>query len=112
MRYVPLDPDVYEQVQLDAAKSLDASATAYEHAKRSWREGVKFMVVQFSAPTEDPLDPALRWTDSTPEVLVEIGKYFTTKDIAILEKIFRDWHEVSDKDADAIAGKALPVSGA
>lgn len=108
-----LEPIEAEQVLSDAAKIVGEEGTILELKKTQWRNGIKFMVVAISDPCEDPrkLDPK-QWKKTTPQMLENLGDFFTPKDIGVLEAVYRDFHEVNPEELKAITGKALPVSEA
>ena len=92
-----------------AAKLMGKSAEFFEIKKTEWRNGVKKFLVAVSEPTDDPMTATFKKVDhSTLDELYP--KIFTAKDAQILEGLYRDFHEVSSDDLEAIVGKALPVS--
>jgi hypothetical protein len=116
VRYRELDPFEVEENLKGAAKILGAEATPFELKKTEWRNGAKQMIVEFSEPCEDLLavdengKPKAKWRKMTPDVLEDFSSYFKTKDLAVLEHIYRQNHEVLQNEVEAIVGKALPVS--
>jgi hypothetical protein len=51
-----------------------------------------------------------QWHKVTSGKLDDLGKYFTSKDVMLLEALFREEHEIQQDELEAIMGKALPVS--
>lgn len=105
-----LDPSEVEDNVTAAAKLVDKDATVIEFKKTEWRNGVKLMVVKFSEPCADPLAEGVKWKDNSAGLLDDLGTYFTSKDVGVLQGIFRNFHEVSEDELNDIVGKALPVS--
>ena len=68
------------------------------------------MISAYTDACTDPLAADLKWKTPKPGDFDEFGKYFTPKDVAVMEAIFREFHEVTDEELKAITGKALPVS--
>lgn len=116
VRYRELDPIEVENNLKAAGKIVGAEATPLELKKTEWRNGAKAMLVEFSEPCEDLFavdaegKSKVKWRKVTPDVLEDFGAYFKTKDLAILEHIYRENHEVLQSEVEAIVGKAQPVS--
>lgn len=109
VRLAPLDPDMAELCLTQAAKLAGPEATPIEIKKCEWRLGSKLFIVKFTDPTEDPLKAT--WYKPKPgQFDHEMGKYFTTKDVQVLENYYREYHEVSQAELDNITQTALPVS--
>ena len=110
VRVRELDPIEVEENLKAAAKLVPAEATVLELKKTEWRNGIKLMVVEVSDKCEDPMAPDVKWRKVTPVDLEDLGQYFKTKDVAVLEAIYRESNEVIPSELDAITGKALPVT--
>ena len=106
-----MGPSDVENNLTAAAKLVGKEAPILELKKTEWRNGVKLFVRSFSDPCEDPraLEPK-QWKKVTPGMLDDMGAYFTSKDIQVLEALFRDYHEVNPDELEAIVGKAVPVA--
>ncbi len=81
------------------------------------REGVKRMlraVTKKKGLAEaDLLDPKTEWMPVTHALLEsDYDKLFTTRDDEVLAWFYREYHEPSAKDVEAIAKKARTVSSA
>lgn len=111
VRVKMLDPTETEENLQAAAKIVGPDGLVLDLKKTEWRMGVKRFIVSFSEPCEDPMAADVKWTKASPAVLDDMGSVFTAKDLGVLEAIFRDYHEVNPAELEAIAGKALPVSG-
>lgn len=103
-----LAPDEADEMLTFAAKLAGTEATPIEIKKIEWRAGVKQFVVKLTEPTEDPMKAT--WKKATPEMFDDMSKYFTAKDTAVLEALYREYHEITVAELDAIVGKALPVA--
>lgn len=111
VRTKPLDPVTAEKVLSAAAKIVGKDATVIELKKCEWRLGVKAFIAEFSEPTKDPATlTAKQWKKVAADTLDDMGALFTARDCMVLEALYRDEHEVSQDEVDAIVGKALPVS--
>lgn len=110
VRVQELDPTDAEKNLTDAAKIVGKEATILELKKVEWRNGVKRFVVEVSDPCDNPMDPSVKWTKLKPGDLDDPGAFFNTKDMMFLEALFREYHEISADEQDALMGKALPVS--
>lgn len=111
VRVRELDPIEVEDNLKAAAKIVGEGGDAIEIKKTEWRNGVKLMVTEFSDPCEDPMAPDVKWRKVAAGMLDDLGTYFKAKDVAVLEAIYRENHEVLQSEVEAIVGKALPVSG-
>ncbi len=94
-----------------AAKLAGPEATGLEIKKIEWRNGCKLFVKSFTDPCENPLAEDVKWKKATPMLLENISDYFTAKDCAILETLYREYHDVTPAEILSITGKPLPVSG-
>ena len=100
-----------EDLLTTAAKLAGLEATPVEIKKIEWRNGTKSCVKFFTEPCEDPLAEGTKWKKATQESLDSLAEFFTAKDCQVLESLYRDYHEVTQKELEAITGKALPVTG-
>lgn len=110
VRYKELDPDQVGDNLVATAKLVGENATVLEFKKVEWRNGIKQMITEFSDPCDDQFAPDVKWRKVTPGMLDNIGDYFKSKDVAVLEHVFRELHEATPAEVAAIAGKAVPVS--
>jgi hypothetical protein len=108
VRVQALEPADLEENLTSAAKIVGDQGTILELKKTEWRNGLKRFVVAVSEPCEDP--KAAKWKKVTPMDLENLGDLFGPKDVAVLEQIFREFHEVSPDEIKAITGKAQAVS--
>lgn len=105
-----LDSFEVEDNLTSAAKMLGKGVEYFEVKKAEWRNGVKKFIVAYSAPM-DKAEGDIKFTKADQGTMDgEYTKLFTSKDTQVLEGVYRDFHEVSQEDIDAIMGKALPVS--
>ena len=79
------------------------------------REGVKRMLRAVTKKTglsdADLLDPQTEWTPVSHALLEsDYDKLFTTRDDEVLAWFYREYHEPSAKDVEAIAKKTRMVS--
>ncbi len=94
-----------------AAKFAGPETTVLELRQKESRMGVKQFVIGISDPCADPMAADVKWKKVTPADFDEgLGKYFTAKDIVVLEALYREYHDVTKDELDKITGKALPVS--
>ncbi len=106
-----LDPDEHGEILVQAAKMVSPEAKVIELKKKEWRLGIKQFITAYTEPCDDPLAEGVKWIKADLATLDEkFGDLFGVKDCAILEDLYRDFHEVSQAEVEAIAGKALPVS--
>lgn len=109
VRVEALSPEDAEDMLTFAAKLAGDKATPIEIKKIEWRTGVKQFITKFTDPTEDPLTAT--WKKATPGLFDDdMAKFFTAKDCQVLEALYRDYHEITQVELDAIVGKALPVA--
>jgi hypothetical protein len=111
VRVRELDAIELEENLTAAAKMLSGDAQVLELKKVEWRNGIKRMVVEITDPCDDPLAEGVKWRKVVPGMLDDLGAVFKGKDMMALEAIFREMHEVTPTELEAITGKALPVSG-
>lgn len=107
-----LSPDETNQLMLDAAKILGSEGTMVELKKLEWSMGVRQMIcsVTVQKGLKDVMGEDVSWKDYDRQLMdQEYKKLFGPKDDAILQALYRQYHEVSQAEVDAIAGKALPV---
>lgn len=113
VRVRTLDPMEVEDNLAAAAKLVSKEASVIELKKTEWRNGAKLMITEYTEPCEDPMAlESKAWKKAQPGQFDDLGTYFTAKDIAVLQHIFCENHEVKESELDAIMGKGLPVSGA
>lgn len=111
VRIEALEPDAAENCLTMAAKLAGTEATPIEIKKSEWRMGSKLFIVKYSEPCDDPMKPDLKWSTPKPgQFDQDMAKYFTTKDCQVLEALYREYHEVTQAELEAITGKMLPVS--
>jgi len=116
VRIRSLSPDEHDKLMFEAAKLVGPDATFLELKKIEWRMGVKKMLCEVTEKggykSEDELlKDGVKWKKVTVQFLDEsFDDMFNAKDVGILQAIYRELHEVNDKEIDAIMGKALPVS--
>lgn len=106
---------VVQQCQNDAAKLVgpDAGFAAFRNAYHS--EALRRFVAEVSEPagtlTEDTPWRALTVADlTTPGGAYQLESMFSAREIAVLESLFRQHHEVTQDELDMITGKASPVA--
>lgn len=105
-----LDPLECEDVFTSAAKVAGKEATFIELHAIASRNGVKRFVAEITEPV-DTIDEKTKWKKVSMEYMDEhFQTVFTPKDIVVLEKMYRDFHDVSQDEVDAIVGKAIPVA--
>lgn len=107
-----LPPEEHGAV-FDAASKIVTGddAKVIDLKRKEWRMGVKQFIVAYTEPCKDPTDPAVKWMKADLATLDQhFGELFCAKDVAVLENMYRDFHEISPAEIEAIAGKALPVS--
>lgn len=97
----------------DAVKFISEGATYAQLKKKEWALGITQFVKEISDPCVDPMDPSVKWKKVTVADFEEgFGKFFSTKDMMALEAIYRDYHDLSKEELDAIVGKVKPVASA
>lgn len=90
---------------------MGADAIYPELKKREWAIGIKQFIREMSEPCTDPLDPKVKWKKMDVSCYDEgLAKYFTVKDVLTIEAIYREYHDVTKDELDAITGKAIQVS--
>ncbi len=100
-----------EDMLTGAAKLAGEGATGLQIKKIEWRNGTKIFIKSYTDPCENPLAEGVKWKKPTPGQFDEMASYFTAKDCQVLESLYRDYHEVTQAELEAITGKPLPVSG-
>ncbi len=113
VRVAALQSHEVEDNLIAAAKLAGPDATPIEIKKTEWRNGIKLFIKAYTEPCENPLAADVKWKKASVSGFDDGGlaKFFTAKDCQILESLYRDYHEVTQKEMDDIVGKALPVSG-
>jgi hypothetical protein len=122
VRYHTLSPAEVDRVNADAARLVDPTTGPVEYRSVQIREGIKRMLVAVTKRTgivsQDEL-LALTTADWEPleprKLEAGMGAFsydtlFTAKDDAILAVVYRQLHEVTLAEVQAILGKALTVS--
>ena len=110
--------ELLSPTERDAALMSAAMLAGEDRAKLALlrqREGVKRMVRAVTKKTglkdEDLLDPKTEWMPVTHALLEsDYDKFFTCRDDEILAWFYREYHEPSAKDVEAIAKKVRTVS--
>lgn len=114
VRFKTLSPDEVEKVNVDAAKLVGTEATIVELKKRVWAMGVRRMVQEYSDPalSEEGLQAkGIKWKKTSVQELDEkIATIFEAKDCAYLEALYRQYHEITEPELQALSGKVLAVS--
>jgi hypothetical protein len=111
VRVTMLDPSAHAAVLEEATKMVAADAKVIELKKKEWRIGAKQFITEYTEPCEDHTSPDVKWIKAAPGTMDErFSELFTAKDAAFLENQYRELHEISEAEVEAIAGKALPVS--
>lgn len=108
-----LSPDEANKVMADAARLVGPEASIIELKKTEWSLGVKAMLTEYTVEKNLPdlMKEGVQWRKVDRVFLDEnYSKIFGAKDDAILQAIYRQFHEVSEKDIEAVVSKALPVS--
>ncbi len=111
VRVEALPPHEAEDMLTSAAKLAGPEAGPLQIKKIEWRNGSKAFIKSYTDSCEDPLAEGVKWKKPTPGQFDEMASYFTSKDCQVLEALYRDYHEVTQVELEAITGKALPVSG-
>ncbi len=115
VRYRTLNPDEINKAYDFAATMLGEGASQRQFSLLGRMYLCYSIVTEYSDPTDDPLDPKLKWHTAnagdfmkSPDVWSAI---FTAKDTTFLQKQYSDWHEMSSDEVDLLAGKAIPITG-
>lgn len=97
----------------DAVKFMTENATSFQLKKKEWAIGIRQFVREISEPCKDPFDPNVKWRKvSVADFEEGVGKFFNVKDMMVLEQLYRDYHDLTKGELDAITGKAMPVASA
>ncbi len=99
-----------EDMLLNAAKLAGPEASPIEIKKIEWRNGTKQFIKFFTDPCDNPLAESVKWKKPSPGQFEVMSDFFTAKDCAVLESLYRDYHEITQKELDDIVGKPLMVS--
>ncbi len=99
-----------EAMLTSAAKLAGPDATPIEIKKIEWRNGTKVFIKSYTDACENPLAEGVKWKKPTPGQFDTMADFFTAKDCQVLESLYREYHEVTQKELDDIVGKVLPVS--
>lgn len=111
VRVESLDDISVANYQSAAAKQLSGDFTYGEFKEKECTLGLKEFIKEISEPCTDPLDPKVKWTKVNLTHFEEgFSKYFTTKDMQVLKALYREFHDLSKDELDAITGKAIPVA--
>lgn len=104
--------------QLAVMKSVQKDATVFEVREREKRESLKRMITHVSdGPAQPPIDDSTKFIPVTlqdfelPLGPMYFEKVFSRpKDVAVLERLYSKFHELSLDEAQSIEGKLIPVS--
>ncbi len=110
VRVEPLSAAETEDQLTNAAKLAGPEATGLEIKKIEWRNGTKLFIKSFTDPCEDPMAEGVKWKKASAMVLETMSDFFTAKDCAVLESLYRDYHEVTPAEIERITSGMLPVS--
>lgn len=117
VRLRQLEPQEIDAVFRSAAKTAGTEATLADIRILEQHECVLRMIVEVTEKAGlDVLGPDTKWRKCTVAELDDedgthrFGKLFTAKDTALLRRFYRDWHQLSENEIEAIAGKAQEVS--
>lgn len=98
------------KVALDPTAKINANA-AMDLKKAEWRMGSKRMVVAVTKKEGLKDLSGAEWMPLTQaELDADWAKYFNAKDSAMLQALYREYHEISDEEIEAVVGKAVVVS--
>jgi predicted phosphoribosyltransferase len=70
------------------------------------------MITEFTDSVAVADLPTAKWKKPGPGQLDDIDSFFTPKDWMALESIYRELHEITPAELEAITGKAVPLSEA
>jgi len=116
VRVVELFPSEKDDVERKSAHEIGKDGTFSDLRLAMLRRGVYQMVKQVTASNgtkkaEDLLSPDTKWkVVDLSDLEDNYDKYFTSKDDAVLGRIYHKLHEISADEIDAIVGKAQTVS--
>lgn len=111
VRVEELDDITHADNLAAAAKTLGPEASIIELKKMEWRMGLRMFIREISDPCDDPFDPGVKWKKLTVADFEDgMAKFFTTKDVAVLEAMYRDYHEIAADEIETIMGKGMSVS--
>lgn len=115
IRFMPLNPNEYEGVQILASKEIDAKSSIIDLKRLEWKYGVQQMIKEVSTTADvvmDPNGPDVKWRKVTPQILEEeYSKLFNAKDHNVLVALYRQYHDVSEEELKLISGNVRTVSG-
>src|SRR6185312_8434929 len=103
VRFVELDPDLKDELMLQAAKAVGKDSTVIELKRKEWKLGVLTIIKEVSVdPVKgDPNGGDVKWKKYTfDEIESAYSTLFTAKDHALLTATFRDFHEVTEEEID------------
>lgn len=116
VRLRQLEPQEIDTAFRSAAKTAGTEATLADIRVLEQHECVLRMIVEVTEKAGlDTLDGA-KWRKPTVQELeddagpMRFGRLFTAKDTALIRRLYRDWHQLSEAEIEAIAGKAQEVS--
>ncbi|WP_438029016.1 hypothetical protein [Sorangium sp. So ce233] len=116
VRLRQLDQPELDAAFLSAAKVAGAEASMADIRVREQHDCVLRMILEVTEKRDlETLDGAA-WRKVTHQELEDeegshrFSKLFTAKDTAFLRRMYREWHNLSEAEAEAIAGNGLPVS--
>lgn len=110
VRYVTLDDEQVEKVELTAAREVGKEGTNLEMWSRQQRIGMETMIRMVSDPVSETDLPKARWSAVTAQQLHDGWKdLFTNKDTKTLKRAYDEEHEVRGAELDIILGKKMGV---
>lgn len=97
----------------EAVKFVSENSTYGQLKKKEWMLGIAQFVKEVSDPCKDPFDPSVKWRKVTVADFEEgFSAFFNAKDMMMLEALYREYHDLTKEELDAITGKGKPVASA
>jgi sensor c-di-GMP phosphodiesterase-like protein len=113
VRYRMLTVDQMNAASSEAAKLAGEQASEREIYQLMLMSSLYLMVLEVTDPTDEPLKEKTRWhkTNSvsfmTPGDPLSWSVLFTAKDTALLQSMYRKWHQVPAIEVEMLAGKEI-----
>jgi len=117
VRYRILTTDQMNAIAREAAVRAGESATGRDIYMLQLMISLYTMVLEVSEPTDDPQSLKEKQWHKTVATDFEVtgsalgwSTLFTPKDTALLQTIYRRWHEVPPNELEMLVGKEVPLA--
>lgn len=117
VRYRILNTDQMNAISKEAAVRAGENATGRDIYMLQLMISLYTMITEVSEPTDEPMKLEKKHWHKTVATDFEVtgsetawSTLFTPKDTALLQSVYRRWHEVPQNELEMLVGKEIPLA--